>query len=459
MIDPRSDPLSGPAASGASDVHPHQQRQPPTYGFNPTNSPLAHIFDAIGNYVDAGVPTGTLLKDNLAWRRWRHYCDLLGTEPWRMDLLAHLGVDPVGFARESKLLCGFLLHTYENMPGCKPASAFGMLSAVRRIHKRFNVQMVSCQQLSAVMAGLVKAHIAEHGYDSILSHRKEPIDPPLLRRLLAVPAGTKLGTKTLDPSSPFFLSLLACFAVAMSTGFRKNEALTPDGAVHDFNRLCRRNLFWEIDGIIHTDPSAALLNSMVPRRDKAILKPTPSKADQDGTHFGHNLIYLPLDPSDSANAACWLQRLALMFPRNGPQYHNTPLFFADATFAPLRHAPADTYLHHLLCAVMPDAEARTYSFHSFRIGFACVLLAAGASYDTIQALARWRSVESVLIYARLNSNDYTGWVSKAMLQSANSTVTKNLPVIDDHNSYAALQAASSFFARSDGPPDHDEAAM
>jgi hypothetical protein len=57
------------------------------------------------------------------------------------------------------------------------------------------------------------------------------------------------------------------------------------------------------------------------------------------------------------------------------------------------------------------------------------------------------------------SNDCTVWVSRAMPQSANSTVTKNLPVIDDHNSYAALQAASSFFARSDGPPDHDEAAM
>ncbi len=108
---------------------------------------------------------------------------------------------------------------------------------------------------------------------------------------------------------------------------------------------------------------------------------------------------------------------------------------------------------------MPDAEARTYSFHSFRIGFACALLDAGASYDTIQALARWRSVESVLIYARINPGDYTGWVSKAMLQAASSTVTKNLPVIDDHNSYAALQAASSFFARSVEPPDHDEAAM
>jgi hypothetical protein len=366
-------------------------------------------------------------------------------------------MDPAGFARESKLLCGFLLHTYELMPGCKPASAFGMVSAVRRIHKRHNVQMVSCQQLSAVMAGLVKTHIAEHGYDSILSHRKEPIDPPLLRRLLTLPAGTKLGNKTLDLSNPFFLSLFASFAVAMSTGFRKNEALTPDGAVHDFNRLCRRNLFWEINGAIHADPSDTLLGSMVPLRDKAVLKPTPSKADQDGSHFGHNLIYLPFDPSDTANAATWLRRLALSFPRHGQKYQDTPLFFADAAFTPLRHAPADTYLHHSLCAIMPDSAAKMYSFHSFRIGFACALLAAGASYDTIQALARWRSVESVLIYARLNPNDYTKWVSNAMLQSASSTVTRNLPVIDDHDSYAALQAASSFFARPDGRDEADEA--
>ncbi len=87
------------------------------------------------------------------------------------------------------------------------------------------------------------------------------------------------------------------------------------------------------------------------------------------------------------------------------------------------------------------------------------LLVAGASYDTIQARVRWRSVESVLIYARLNPSNYTGWVSRAMLQSASSTMTKNLPVIDNHNSYAALEAASTFFARSDEPLDHDEASV
>ena len=85
-------------------------------------------------------------------------------------MLAHLGIDPAGFERETQLLCGFLIRQYELMPGCKPASAFGMVAGVRRIHRRKNIQMVNCQQLSAVMVGITKAHIAEHGYDSILSH-------------------------------------------------------------------------------------------------------------------------------------------------------------------------------------------------------------------------------------------------------------------------------------------------
>jgi hypothetical protein len=114
---------------------------------------------------------------------------------------------------------------------------------------------------------------------------------------------------------------------------------------------------------------------------------------QFSSHFGHNPIYLLFDPSGSANAASWLLRLALLFPRSRLQYQNTPLFFVEAVFAPLRHAPADTYLHHLPCAIISDAEASTYPLHSFRIGFACALLVAGALCGTIQALAWWNSAE------------------------------------------------------------------
>jgi hypothetical protein len=46
-----------------------------------------------------------------------------------------------------------------------------------------------------------------------------------------------------------------------------------------------------------------------------------------------------------------------------------------------------------------------------------------------------------------------------MPESANSTLTKNLPVIDDYDFYAALKAASTYFARPNEPTTSDEAAV
>ena len=440
---PQQRKLDGIRASMHRSVGPSTCDTSP-YAFDFRNTALAHVFEKICSFTDASIPTGTLLKDNLGWRRWCAYCSELNTDPWRMDVAAHMGLDPIGFDRESRLLCGFLIHSHELIGhGCKPASAYAMVSAVRRVHRRKNVQMVPSLQLSAVFRGMSLAYIAENGHDSILKDRMEPISPPLLRRIFAVAAGTKLGNKLLDWNDIFFLCLGTSFAVAMSTGFRKAEALLPDAAEHNFNRLCVSHLAWEIDGKIYADPSDVLLQGMIPHRDKAILRPPPSKADQTGELFGHNLIYLPLDPVDPANAAHWLRRLAIALPRHGPKYRHWPLFVSDRTGSPLRHSPADTYLRHLLCAIMPLNEAKKYSFHSFRIGFASSLLAAGASYDMIQALARWRSVESVLIYARLNPDDYAAWVTRAMLQTTTSTTTRNLPVIDDHNLYATLHEATS----------------
>ena len=92
---------------------------------------------------------------------------------------------------------------------------------------------------------------------------------------------------------------------------------------------------------------------------------------------------------------------------------------------------------------MPAERVKAYSFHSFRVGFACALLAANCPYDMIQALARWRSDKSVAIYARLNPTDHSGWVTKALQQKTTSRTASRLPVvIDDHDDVAHLLECS-----------------
>jgi hypothetical protein len=97
--------------------------------------------------------------------------------------------------------------------------------------------------------------------------------------------------------------------------------------------------------------------------------------------------------------------------------------------------------------IWPEAEACKYSFHSFRVGFACVL-AAGCPPATIQALARWSSAESLAVYARLNPADYAGWVSKALLQHTDSVTTRRLPplpLIGDFEIVASFATAERTF--------------
>ena len=313
-----------------------------------------------------------------------------------------------------------------------------MVAAVRRIHKRKNVRMVTCDQVSVVMKGILQEHIEENGYESLLANRREPLDGQHVRDFLSTPAGTKLGRTTLDWHSPLGISLGALFSTAVSTGFRKAEAATPNGRSLDQRRLRRSNLHWLIDGKTVASPSSALLASMVSGRDGAILIPPPSKADQTGQIWGVYPIHLVYDPTDLANAATWLRKIELSFPVLAANRATTALFFVDSHLTAMRHSTVDTYLKHFL-QIHLGAVAGNYSFHSFRIGFACALLAAGCDVYTIQALARWRSPESIRIYARMNPAVYSSWIVRSLKQRATSTSTSNLLVMDSHDAIACLQ--------------------
>ena len=320
-----------------------------------------------------------------------------------MDRDAHSGADAAGFYNESRLFCGFLLWCYDDIqprskadPAPKPESAYAMVCGVRRVHRRHNVDMVSCKQLSAVLKGLTKAFIMETGAEALLPMRREPLGPDLLRRLLAGdPAtsdGVKLGSGKIDWFSALFICLGAMFALGGGTGFRKSEVALPAATTFDDRRLRRSSVLWLIDGTLYSDPSLELLSSMVPNRDFVVIKPPRSKADQDGTRFGALPIYLSFDPSDRANAAHWLQRLELQFPCHAQESQARPLFCEDAkTFRPMSHGTVDRYLGLLLPLLMPEAETVKYSFHSSRVGVASAPLAAGCPPATIQAFARWSS--------------------------------------------------------------------
>jgi len=273
------------------------------------------------------------------------------TQPWRLDRNAHSGTDPVGFDRESRLLCAFLVCCYEliqprsRMPkAAKPASAFKMIDGVRSCHRRAGIFMVSTKQLTIVMKGITAEHIKEHGSESLLPKRKDPIGLALRRQLLRTPKGTNLGAKKLDWSSPLFLPLGAMFALSGSTVLRKAEVALPSGCDFDDRRLRCSSLLWNIDGTLNAGSSPEQLRALVRGRDKAVIKPPRSKADYDETIWGAHPMWLVFDDTDDANAARWLLRLELQLPLRGGQRADTPPFVSSAALEPMLHPAVDYYL-------------------------------------------------------------------------------------------------------------------
>ncbi|KAJ1637286.1 hypothetical protein T492DRAFT_954008, partial [Pavlovales sp. CCMP2436] len=64
------------------------------------------------------------------------------------------------------------------------------------------------------------------------------------------------------------------------------------------------------------------------------------------------------------------------------------------------------------------AEAAEFSNHSFWIGCATTLLAAGFSLDTIKRFCRWRSADCAIIYTQAGAEFYVAPMAALQLVGA-----------------------------------------
>ena len=169
------------------------------------------------------------------------------------------------------------------------------------------------------------------------------------------------------------------------------------------------------------------------------------KNDAFAEFFGSKPAWLPYSADTKRNACRALVSLELLAAEGGLEADRraaTPLFGPSLEHE-WHHSLLDSVFVMLLrCgAGLSVEECQAYSVHSFRIFLACVLYAAGCPNERIMAILRWKSVDALLIYARLNDGERSDWVLKSMEQVVDSTVTAHLPHLDADSWVAALQAS------------------
>jgi hypothetical protein len=138
---------------------------------------------------------------------------------------------------------------------------------------------------------------------------------------------------------------------------------------------------------------------------------------------------------------------------HGPQRAHEPLLPSGQGRRSLDHKTADAIFKLLATKALGAAVAATLSLHSGRVWLACALLAKGKSPAVIQAFCRWKSAESVKIYARMNAAAYAATLLEVMEADITSISPHNLPTLDHDDKFAALEAGDGDEPTAGAQPD------
>ena len=207
------------------------------------------------------------------------------------------------------------------------------------------------------------------------------------------------------------------------------------------SHLTRASLSWCIDRVIITDPDEADF-AQVRENDYAILNPPPSKTDQFGVICGDKPIFLHIRHRNFMCAALRLLELERRFPLRGEKRVQFPLFTITGK-TPFTFAMVTATLNALKDIALPaSVDHSLYTTHSCRIYLCTALGAAGKSAAEIQAICRWQSVESVLIYNRMQPADYARHLDDAAQATITSYLMIGAPIISSRQLMSRVSAAS-----------------
>ena len=320
----------------------------------------------------------------------------------------------------------------------KPSSAMAYPLAIIRIFGRWGISMPSFKALKASYAHLARLYLEHHGPYSLSPRRAEPIKRSMVVAMDRIPRAQSVGGRRWEGWD--VLNFRAINTVLWETGHRLSAVVYhTSGEIMYFTF---ESLVWVIDGHVIRNPTREQLNQLKPGRDYALLFPPRSKPDQWGelhSPFPSVLLYY----QEPANAASNLRDIELHAPCAQSQRSATPLFRSSSGEV-YRHAFLDRMLKRVLLHCFGVAATRVYTWHSYRVGLATALYAAGVTDAEIQLICRWLCAASLRIYRRMGIHQQATSVRQASSVRMHTLQGANVARVADDLSYAHLSATSSW---------------
>jgi len=339
--------------------------------------------------------------------------------------------------REDVIKCMFVLWLRDTLKprdsrhtSVKPASCLAYVYAVHRVHKAHGLDFFTASIAKRVFQHLLHQYVIENGIESLLPHKKEGISRVLLRRLIGQLLSKESSSQLINKiqRDPWLLANVnAALCLCGAAGLRVGEVSIAHGSVFNALSASRANVFFKHSSLLRRNPPVSILRSLRGGNDQVGFTTSGAKNDTHGQFFGSHPVMFNIHDGDPACAGLALINLAIQCPLPDSKLSSSPLFTSSADGTPIRPEFLQRLLKELIVNELGHKEAEKYAWHSFRIGLACCLKAAGAPDSAILALCRWRSLKSLPGYGRLNFDVDAGWRDKAALHVINSCTTTNLP--------------------------------
>ena len=368
-----------------------------------------------------GVPIGTRKADETGFKAVMNFCISIGTPVMRprVNAVFDKGRELLFYAL---VIIGLAMaikpgkhSAAKGMTTGKPSTALNYIYAFKRV-------MADCGRwvpdtMSGVLKalkGLNKRIRATFGQDALIPRRTQPFSLNMLRLMAsALRKGLITGW-----GNALHMAMLTMMCFALSTGTRCDEmaqVVVAQGEAINSDYLRRANFVPYKNGkpLVPNEAAwASLSNGDMIRGHSA-----PSKCDRDNVAFGAVAQWFRFDDSNPLNFAAAYTMWEINFPCPVDKRDQWPAFSHLGNHVPFTTSLARKMLEKLMLATIGPEEAALRSFHAFRVTIACALMARpeyktnpAAQEALIQLMVRWKTPESVRVYARMLPTDYADHV-------------------------------------------------
>ena len=382
---------------------------------------------------DAGIPHGTASADEWGFAWVKRFCAATGNFVMRPRAVE----STLESMREAYFAMLALLWIARMMPPSsrrkaqgygqgKTTSALLAMYAYRRVMRDCGRYLPDMSEARGVFKGLCMQYKARWGDDAFVPERKQPFSTAQLLSIVALlAAGAVTGW-----SQTLCSAVLTAFCYAISTGVRRDEwTLSFEGDTY----VKRCNFAWVGDDGLDLPQTREVIAS---RRNGHLLRgrSAASKCDRLNTEWGARDMYFRLNSANPLNFAWRWQQWELAHPCPPTERANWPAFSPSGDALPFTGSKADSCLKTVLLSVMSAAEAARHSWHACRVTIATRLFARrndGIERDevegVIQALVRWKTVEAMRLYARMQPRHYADYVDMATTPDGSEEVSVCAP--------------------------------